>query len=89
MEGEKTNNNNTKLNDLNTKVLPPLLMLIAGIITFVICLIFSYELKSMLLVMFISMLVFAIIGTVIKSIVDRFNMRMDYDDLFDDDEDMK
>jgi hypothetical protein len=43
----------------------------------------------MLLVMFISMLVFAIIGTVIKSIVDRFNMRMDYDDLFDDDEDMK
>ncbi|HAL02975.1 MAG TPA: hypothetical protein DCP07_06405 [Lachnospiraceae bacterium] len=89
MEGEKTNNNNTKLNDLNTKVLPPLLMLIAGIISFVICLIFSYELKSMLLVMFISMLVFAIIGTVIKSIVDRFNMRMDYDDLFDDDEDMK
>jgi phosphotransferase system glucose/maltose/N-acetylglucosamine-specific IIC component len=64
-------------------------MLIAGIISFVICLIFSYELKSMLLVMFISMLVFAIIGTVIKSIVDRFNMRMDYDDLFDDDEDMK
>lgn len=89
MEGEKTNNNNTKLNDLNTKVLPPLLMLIAGIISFVICLIFSYELKSMLLVMFISMLVFAIIGAVIKSIVDRFNMRMDYDDLFDDDEDMK
>jgi len=89
LEGEKTNNNNTKLNDLNTKVLPPLLMLIAGIISFVICLIFSYELKSMLLVMFISMLVFAIIGTVIKSIVDRFNMRMDYDDLFDDDEDMK
>ena len=89
MEGEKTNNNNTKLNDLNTKVLPPLLMLIAGIISFVICLIFSYELKSMLLVMFISMLVFAIIGTVIKSIVDRFNMRMDYDDLFDDDEDMR
>ena len=89
MEGEKTNNNNTKLNDLNTKVLPPLLMLIAGIISFVICLIFSHELKSMLLVMFISMLVFAIIGTVIKSIVDRFNMRMDYDDLFDDDGDIK
>lgn len=88
MEGERTNTN-PKKNDLNTKVLPPLLMLIAGIISFVICLIFSYELKSMLLVMFISMLVFAIIGTVIKSIVDRFNMRMDYDDLFDDDEDMK
>ncbi len=88
MEDERTNTN-PKKNDLNTKVLPPLLMLIAGIISFVICLIFSYELKSMLLVMFISMLVFAIIGTVIKSIVDRFNMRMDYDDLFDDDEDMK
>ena len=88
MEDERTNTN-PKKNDLNTKVLPPLLVLIAGIISFVICLIFSYELKSMLLVMFISMLVFAIIGTVIKSIVDRFNMRMDYDDLFDDDEDMK
>jgi len=88
LEDERTNTN-PKKNDLNTKVLPPLLMLIAGIISFVICLIFSYELKSMLLVMFISMLVFAIIGTVIKSIVDRFNMRMDYDDLFDDDEDMK
>lgn len=89
MEDERTNTN-PKKNDLNTKVLPPLLMLIAGVISFVICLIFSYELKSMLLVMFISMLVFAIIGTVIKSIVDRFNMRMDYEDLFDDeDEDMR
>ena len=89
MEDERTNTN-PKKNDLNTKVLPPLLMLIAGVISFVICLIFSYELKSMLLVMFISMLVFAIIGTVIKSIVDRFNMRMDYEDLFgDEDEDMR
>ena len=37
-----------------------------------------------LVVLFIVLLVFAILGTVVKSIVDRFNMTMRYSDYFED-----
>ena len=76
-------NTSSKKNNLNTKMIPPILMLIAGVISFVICLVFSYDIQSMLIVLFISMLVFAIIGTIVKSIVDKFNMKIDYDDLLE------
>lgn len=75
-----------KKNNLNTKFLPPLFMLIAGLIAFIISLIMQYEIKKMLLVLFLSMLVFAIIGTIVKTIVDNFDMHISYDDIFADEE---
>lgn len=83
MEVEKTV---SKKNNLNTKMLPPLLMLIAGLIAIIFCLAFRYDIKTTLTIVFFSMLVFAILGTIVKSIADQFNMKIDYDDLleFDD-----
>ena len=72
-----------KKNNLNTKFLPPLFMLVAGLISFIICLIYGYQMSTLLLVLFISMLVFAILGTIVKTVVDGFNMHMDYEDLLD------
>lgn len=75
---------NLKKNNLNTKPLPPLFMLVSGLISFIISLINGYSTAKLLLVVFLSMLIFTILGTIIKSIVDSFNMKMTYDDIFDD-----
>ena len=76
-----------KRNNLNTKNFPPLLMLLAGLITMVICLIKGTELRSMLVAMLIAMFIFAIVGTAIKVIADGFNMKRSYDDLLDEEDD--
>lgn len=81
---ELDNNQVQKKNNLNTKPLPPLFMLVAGLISFIISLVYEYDTYKMLLVVFLSMLIFTILGTIVKSIVDSFNMKMSYDDLFDD-----
>ena len=73
-----------KKNNLNTKCLPPIFMLSAGLIAYIFCFIQHYEIKKFLIVMFVTMLSFAILGTIVKTIVDSFNMHIDYDDLLDE-----
>ncbi len=68
-----------------TKFIPPIMMLTAGLITSVICFVAGYELLKSMLILFFSMLIFAIMGTIIKSIVDHFRTEMDYSDFFDED----
>ena len=68
-----------------TKFSPPIMMLTAGLITSVICLVMRYELLKSMLILFIAMLIFAILGTIVKSIVDHFRTEMDYSDFFDED----
>ena len=82
----ETENDNKpiKKNNLNTKSIPAIMMLSAGLISYIICFIMKYELQKMLIIIFVTMLVFAILGTVIKTVVDSFNMNIDYDDWFDD-----
>lgn len=75
-----------KRNNLNTKHLPPIFMLVAGFVSLIISIVSGYESKKLLIIVFISMLVFAIIGTIIKTIVDSFNMKFSYDDLLDNDD---
>lgn len=87
IDEEKTKVNGVK-NNLNTKGIPPITMLSAGLVAFIICWCKGYDLTSALLVIFITMFIFAIIGTVIKSIVDRFDMRINYEDLLEDDGDV-
>ncbi len=77
-----------KRNNLKTKLLPSLFMLLGGAIALVIGLIRHFQMTQLLLVVFLALLFFAILGTVIKSIVDKFNMTMSYDAYFEDNGDL-
>lgn len=68
-----------------TKFIPPIMMLTAGLVAAVICFAAGYESVKSMFILFITMLIFAILGTVIKSIVDHFQTVMDYSDFFDED----
>lgn len=68
-----------------TKFIPPIMMLTAGLVTSIICFVAGYELLKSMFILFIAMLVFAILGTIIKSIMDHFRTEMDYSDYFDED----
>lgn len=81
IEEEKTNK---KKNNLNTKHFPPLFMLVAGTIALFVGIFNHYDMKDLLLLLFLSMLIFAILGTIIKSIADGFNMSISYDDYLED-----
>lgn len=87
MDEEKTKSSKRK-NNLNTRGIPPITMLSAGLIAFIIDWIKGYDFTTALLVIFITMLVFAIVGTVVKAIVDNFDMRIDYEDLLAEDGDV-
>ena len=69
-----------KINNLKTKMLPPLLMMLGGAVALIMCLIRRVSFLKMLVVLLISFFCFAIIGTIIKIIVDRFNMQNSYED---------
>ena len=82
----KSSANSYKKNNLRTKNFPPFMMLLAGLIAFIICYIRETEIHAFLAIVFVSMLVFAIIGTIVKTVVDNFDMHIDYDDLLEEDE---
>ncbi len=77
-----------KRNNLKTKLLPSLFMLFGGAIALIIGIIRHFPMTQLLLVVFLALLFFAILGTVIKSIVDKFNMTMSYDAYFEDSGDL-
>ena len=61
-------------------MLPPLLMMLGGAVALVLCLINHVTFIRLLTVLLITLFCFAIIGTIIKSVVDRFNMQNNYED---------
>ena len=69
-----------KINNLKTKMLPPLLMMLGGAVALVMCLIRRVTFIKLLVVLLITLFCFAVIGTVIKVVVDRFNMQNSYED---------
>ena len=77
-----------KKNTLKTKLLPSLFMLMGGAVALIFGLIQHLPMTQLLLVVFFALLGFAILGTIIKSIVDKFNMSMSYVDYFDDSGDL-
>ncbi len=79
-----SDNSGKKKNNLKTKNLPPLFMMCGGCVALVICLVQKQPLLTLLVVLFITLFVFAILGTIVKSIVDQFNMTMRYSDYFED-----
>lgn len=74
--------NNKRKNSLNTKNIPPILMLVGGLIALIFCILREYTTVKMLLIVFVSMLAFSILGLVIKLIVDSFDMHIRYEDYF-------
>lgn len=77
-----------KKNNLKTKLLPSLFMLLGGSVALLIGLIQHFPMTELLLVVFLALLVFAILGTIVKSVVDHFNMSMNYSDYFEDNGDL-
>ncbi|MBR3515694.1 MAG: hypothetical protein IKO10_05215 [Lachnospiraceae bacterium] len=77
-----------KRNNLKTKLLPSLFMLSGGTIALIICLLQKLPMTEFLLVLFLALLGFAILGTIVKSIVDQFNMNMNYMDYFEENGDL-
>lgn len=73
-----------KKNKLNTKNLPPLLMLTGGTIALFIGIANHYDIRTLLIVVFFSLLGFSILGLIIKIIVDNFDMHVNYEDFYDD-----
>lgn len=73
-----------KKNNLNTKFLPPLFMLVAGLIAVIKSIMNGFNTREMLITVLISMVVFVILGTIVKSIVDSFNMSISYEDFLED-----
>ena len=69
-----------KINNLKTKMLPPLLMMLGGAVALVLCLVNHTSFLKLLTVLLITLFCFAIIGTIIKTVVDRFNMQNNYED---------
>ncbi|MBR4207032.1 MAG: hypothetical protein IKQ88_00415 [Lachnospiraceae bacterium] len=74
----------SKINNLKTKTLPPLFMMCGGTVALAVCLVQRQPLLRMLIVLFLALLSFAILGTIVKSIVDKFNMTMKYSDYFEE-----
>lgn len=57
---------------MNRKTMPLMLMLIAGAITSIITFIMDYSILNKLLALFISLLVFYFLGSILKWILDYF-----------------
>ena len=68
-----------------TRFIPPIMMLSAGAVASIMCLIAGYELLKCMIILFVTLLVFAILGTIVKAVVDSFRTVMDYSQFFDED----
>ncbi len=81
---EKNTVDPQKRNNLKTKLLPSVFMLLGGSIALILGLVQKYSMTELLFAILIALFVFAIIGTIIKSIIDKFNMKMNYDDYLEE-----
>ena len=81
---EKNTVDPQKRNNLKTKLLPSVFMLLGESIALILGLVQKYSMTELLFAILIALFVFAIIGTIIKSIIDKFNMKMNYDDYLEE-----
>lgn len=68
-----------------TRFIPPIMMLAAGAVASIMCFLAGYELLKSMIILFAVLLVFAILGTIVKAVVDSFHTVMDYSRFFDED----
>jgi len=60
-----------------TRMIPPLLMLVAGAITSIITYIYNYEIKVMLFTLLFVLIVFYVLGVVVKRILDSLAAQLE------------
>ncbi len=70
---------------MNTKKIPALVMLLAGSVAAIVTYINHYSFEDMLVVLILTLIVFLIIGVVIKLIFDSFQIKTPDEDRVDDD----
>lgn len=71
---------------METKKIPAIVMLLAGAVACIVTYINHYSLEDMLVVLILTLVVFLIIGVVIKLILDSFNIPNDEDKVDDEGE---
>ena len=69
---------------MNTNKIPALVMLLAGAVAVIVTYINHYSLEDMLAVMILTLIVFLILGVVIKLIFDSFHIEEPDEDRVDD-----
>lgn len=69
---------------MNTNKIPALVMLLAGAVAVVVTYINHYSLEDMLVVLILTLIVFLILGVVIKLIFDSFHIEEPDEDRVDD-----
>ena len=62
---------------MDTKIIPAVIMLLAGSVACIVTYLNHYSLKEMLLVLFIVLIVFLIIGLIVKRILDSLHLPSD------------
>ena len=70
---------------MNTKKIPAFVMLLAGSVAVIVTYINHYSLEDMLVVLILTLIVFLILGIVIKLIFDSFHIEEPDEDRVDDD----
>lgn len=74
---------------MKRKLLPPFLMLFAGAITSIIMYGFRYETKKMLLILFGVLIIFGIIGNLLKVMLDIFDRQNEQAKLKEEEEEQE
>lgn len=59
---------------MNTKKIPSIIMLLAGAVTCIVTFLNGYEIKDTLMILIWVLLIFLIIGVVVKKVLDSFHM---------------
>lgn len=59
---------------MNTKIIPAVIMLLAGSVTCIVTYINHYSLKEMLITLFVVFVIFLIIGIIVKKILDSLHL---------------
>lgn len=70
---------------MNTNRIPALVMLLAGAVAVIVTYINHYSLEDMLVVLILTLIIFLVIGAVIKMILDSFHIDEPDEDRVDDD----
>ena len=59
---------------MKTKLIPAIVMLVAGLITSIMTFVKHYDIKTMLVALFIALIVFYVVGLVVKAVFDSFEL---------------
>ena len=74
---EKTEEEKRKISARRRRLIPPFVMLLAGAVVSIAMRLFRYETRTMLIVLLIVLIVFYLVGEVIKYMLDQFEKQIE------------